>query len=191
MLLFDLLTLSPAAYRHACEGRGAPILIGGLVALTGLAYGFATSVAQRALLTELQGVPLDRIPDAVLVAGNAIAGIMIAVVVHLATTFVAWLMTRGVGGAANLVTLYRAGAYLLPFLALACPLGALVSVGGAAAVTEVGYGVAALGVGAVGVVVYLVGLGRVLVFTQATPPGRAALATVLFAGFCGTVVMIA
>jgi hypothetical protein len=192
MPLIDLFLLRPEAFRHACENQRAPLWISAFLFLVGIVYGVLVALIQRALGGELQGVPTATIPLWVLALGNSLMGVLIAVLVHLGVTLVAWLMAKAVGGPGYLTLLYRTSGYLLPLTLPALPALAFNT-----AWTTIQNPTATampwpyLLLAGVGVALFLAGLYQALRVTQDLTPSRTAFAVALFAAFTASIMSIA
>jgi uncharacterized membrane protein (DUF485 family) len=192
MPLIDLFLLRPEAFRHACESQRAPLWISAFLFLVGIVYGVLVAFLQRTLGGELQGVPTAAIPLWILALGNILMGVIIAVLVHLGITLVAWLMAKAVGGPGYLVLLYRVTGYLLPLTLPALPALAFNT-----ASTTIQNPVATtmpwlyLPLAAFGVALFLAGLYQALRVTQDLTPTRTAVAVALFAAFTASILSLA
>ncbi len=192
MPILDLFLLRPEAFRHACENQRAPLWISAFLFLVGIVYGTLVALLQRALGGELQGVPTAAIPLWVLALGNILMGIIIAVLVHLGITLVAWLMAKAVGGPGYLVLLYRVTGYLLPLSLPALPALAF----NTASTTiqnpvTMAMPLLYLPLAGFGAALFLAGLYQALRVTQDLKPSRAALAVALFAVFTASILSLA
>lgn len=190
VLLVDLFLLRPSPYRHACDNPRSPVWATGSLIGTGAVYGVLVALFQRALGGDIQGVPLDRISDTVLIGGNLLAGILIVLVFHGGVTLVVWLMARAVGGPGQLGVLYRATAYLMP---LTLPLLPKMALGSAAQEGEIP-GLPMMGIYTTlawaGVLMVLSGLYQLLRITQNLGAKRSAAAVFLIALFCYAILLL-
>ncbi len=190
MLILELFRLSPTPYVHACESPRAPWVVSAFVILTGILYGVLTALFQRQIGGEMSGFPVAEIPLPVLIVGNVGGGLLVTVVAHVGITIIAWLMAKAIGGPGLLIGIYRATAYLLPFLWLTVPYvawtAAVGSVSGQATAPGLGLHAAAL----LGIALFLYGLFQIYLLTQGRGPQRAALGALLFALFTGSVLYI-
>lgn len=193
MPLLDIFLLRPEAFRHACENPRAPLWISAFLFLVGIAYGVLVALLQRALGGELQGVPVATIPLWILALGNSLMGVIIAILVHLGVTLVAWLMAKAVGGPGYLVLLYRVTGYLLPLTLPALPALAFhtasTTVQNPAVIMAMPW--LYLPLAAAGVALFLAGLYQALRVTQDLTPSRTAFAVALFAAFTASIMSIA
>lgn len=192
MPLIDLFLFRPEAFRHACENQRAPLWISAFLFLVGIVYGTLVALLQRALGGELQGVPTATIPLWILALGNILMGIIIAVLVHLGITLVAWLMAKAVGGPGYLVLLYRVTGYLLPLSLPALPALAF----NTASTTiqnpvTMAMPLLYLPLAGFGAALFLAGLYQALRVTQGLKPSRATLAVALFAAFAASILSLA
>lgn len=197
MRVSDLLFPGERTFRHALESPRAGLWIALLLIGVGGLYGIWVAAFQLALGTDLQGIPVARIPTWLLFAGNALAGMMIATIGHLGIALITWLMVRAVGAPCPLLVLYRTTAYLLPAAVLAAPWLALT--GGAVVVGDAGDGAAgamprlwiyAL-LAATGGGFFLAGLFSLLRLVPGLSPFRAAFATALVVAFSAAILLIA
>ena len=192
MPLIDLFLFRPEAFRHACENQRAPLWISAFLFLVGIVYGTLVALLQRALGGELQGVPTATIPLWILALGNILMGIIIAVLVHLGITLVAWLMAKAVGGPGYLVLLYRVTGYLLPLSLPALPALAF----NTASTTiqnpvTMAMPLLYLPLAGFGAALFLAGLYQALRVTQGLKPSRATLAVALFAALAASILSLA
>jgi len=190
MLIRDLFLLRPTPYFHACENRRAPLWVSGFLILTGVLYGSLVALFQRAVGGEMQGIPVDDIPDTILFGGNIASGMMIVFISHLGVTLVAWLMARGVGGPGGLVGLYRTTAYLLPLFLPALPKVALTTATMGRDLPPIPFGTTYTIMAVAAVVMVLAGHFQAIRVTQDVSPGRAAASVGLFALFISSLVLI-
>ena len=192
MPLIDLFLLRPEAFRHACENQRAPLWISAFLFLVGIVYGVLVAFLQRTLGGELQGVPTAAIPLWVLALGNILIGVIIAVLVHLGITLVAWLMAKAVGGPGYLTLLYRTSGYLLP---LTLPTLPALAFNTASTTIQTPNATTMpwlyLPLAAFGVALFLAGLYQALRVTQDLTPARTAVAVALFAAFTASIASIA
>jgi hypothetical protein len=193
MPLIDLFLLRPEAFRHACENQRAPLWISAFLFLVGIVYGVLVALIQRALGGELQGVPTADFPLRTLALGNILPGVIIAILVHLGVTLVAWLMAKAVGGPGYLVLLYRVTGYLLPLTLPALPALAFHT-----ASTNIQNPAVAMAMpwpylllAGCGAVLFVAGLYQALRVTQDLSPSRTAFAVALFAAFAASIMSIA
>ncbi len=192
MPLLDLLLLRPQAFYHACEQRRAPMWISAFLLLFGVVYGSWVGLLQYSLGGELQGITIASIPLWVLVVGNIIIGILIAILVHLGVTLVAWLMAKAVGGPGYMGALYRTSGYLLPLTLSALPALAFnTAVTTIESVVPPTLPLLYLLLAIVGVAWFLGGLYQSLRVTQELTPRRTLFAVLLFAAFTASIMRIA
>lgn len=190
MPLIELLLLRPTAYRHACENRRAPFWISAFLFLIGMVYGVLVALLQRALGGAIGGVPVADIPVSVLILGNILPGILIAIMVHIGVMLVSWLMAKAAGGPGELGLLYRATGYLLPLLLPLLPAVAFHTASATMGVSPAWpmvYSVLAV----LGAALFLAGLFQVFRVTQNFQPARAAFAVALFAAFTASILSLA
>ncbi len=190
MLIRDLFLLRPTPYFHACENPRAALWVSGFLIITGVFYGSLVALFQRALGGDLQGIPVDEIPDAILFAGNIVSGLLIVLISHLGVTLVAWLMAKGVGGPGGLVGLYRTTAYLLPLFFPALPKVALTTVTLDRELPPIPFNSTYTIMAGAAVVMVLVGHYQAIRVTQDVSPGRAAASVGLFALFIGSLLLL-
>jgi hypothetical protein len=190
--LLDLFLLRPQAYAHACRNQRAPWWISAFLILVGVIYGLLVAMLQRAIGGELQGVSIAEIPFWVLALGNVMAGVLIAIMVHIGAMLVAWLMARALGGPGGLGPLYRVTGYLFPLSLPALPAVAFTVAATTVTPPATGampwlYQLLAM----VGIALLATGLYQALRLTQGFTAIRAVLATVLFAAFSASVLVLA
>lgn len=190
MLIRDLFLLRPTPYFHACENRRASFWVSGFLLLTGVLYGSLVALFQRAIGGEIQGIPVEQIPNWVLFGANIVAGLIIVFISHLGVTLVAWLMARGVGGPGGMLGLYRTTAYLLPLFLPALPKIALTTVTIGRDLPPIPYETTYTVMAIAGVAMALVGHYQAIRVTQDVSPGRAAASVGLFTLFIGSLVLI-
>jgi hypothetical protein len=190
MLIRDLFLLRPEPYVHACENPRAAFWVSGFLVVTGVLYGSLVALFQRALGGELQGIPIDQIPDAILFGGNIASGMFIVLITHLGATLVAWLMAKGVGGPGGLVGLYRTTAYLLPLFMPALPKVALGTVMLGRDLPAVPYDMTYTIMAGAAVVMVLTGHYQAIRVTQDVSPARAAASAGLCALFIGSLLLL-
>jgi hypothetical protein len=192
MLLIDLFLLRTWPYRHACESPRAGLYIGGFLIATGCLYGLLVAQFQRLLAATPAGAWAAQIPDAILYGGNVLSGVLIAVVVHLGITLVAWLMAKAIGGPGLLIVFYRTTAYLLALGWPALPRLAASAAGAGRdpdappLPLEASY----LPLAILGLALFLAGLFQVYVLTQEKRTARAALAVGLFVLFAYAAIVV-
>jgi len=192
MPLLDLLLLRPQAFLHACEQRRAPMWISAFLLLFGGVYGTWVGLLQYSLGGELQGIPIASIPLWVLVVGNVLMGILIAILVHLGVTLIAWLMAKAVGGPGYMGSLYRTSGYLLPLTLPALPALAFnTAVTTVDSVVPPSLPLLYLILAIVGVAWFLGGLYQSLRVTQGLTSPRTLFAVLLFAAFTASIMSIA
>lgn len=190
MLIRDLFLLRPTPYVHACESPRATLWVSGFLILTGVLYGSLVALFQRATGGDIQGVPLDQIPNSILYGGNIVSGLLIVLISHLGVTLVAWLMARGVGGPGGLIGLYRTTAYLLPLFYPALPKVALTTVTLGRDLPPIPYDTTYTVMAGVSVLMVLAGHFQAIRVTQDVTPGRAAASVALFALFIGSLLLL-
>jgi hypothetical protein len=190
MLILDLYLLRSWPYRHACESPTAGYWIAGFIIATGTLYGLLVAILQRAIGGELQGIPVDQIPDLVLFGGNVLAGILITIMVHMGVVLVAWLGARGAGGPGWFGLLYRSTAYLLPLLLGALPHAALIAAIAGRDVSPPPIQPLTLPLAVISVAMFLFGLYQIMRMTQGFAEGRAAGAVGIFTVFCVALFLI-
>lgn len=190
MLIRDLYLLRPTPYFHACENPRAPLWVSGFLIATGILYGSLVALFQRAIGGDLQGIPVEQIPDAILYGGNIASGLLIVLISHLGVTLVAWLMARGVGGPGGLLGLYRTTAYLLPLFFPALPKVALTTVTIGRDLPPIPYDTTYTLMAGVAVVMVLFGHFQAIRVTQDVSSGRAAASVGLFALFLGSLLLL-
>lgn len=190
MLLSELMLLRPSAFRHACGSSVSPVWATGFLLVTGLVFGFLIAFFQRALGLPIQGVPVESIPDRILLLGNLVSGILVVLVFHGGVTLVVWLMAKAVGGPGNLGELYRATSYLFPLSFPALPRLALDSAAAGVDVSSVPmvgtYNVLAV----IGVSWVFAGLYQLVRVTQHASVQRSVIAVLFFALFCYSILLI-
>ncbi len=184
MLILDLYRLRAWPYRHACESPTAGYWITGFILATGGIYGLLVAIFQRMIGGELQGFPVDRIPAFILFGGNALAGLVITIMVHMGVVLVTWLAARGVGGPGWFGLLYRATAYLLPLLWGALPQAALFAALAGRDVSPPAFQPLILPLTVISMAMFLFGLFQIMRLTQDISIERAAGAVGIFVVFC-------
>lgn len=158
---------------------------------TGAIYGLLLALFQRMLGGEIQGIPVDRFPNAILFAGNLVAGVLVILVFHGGVTLTVWLMARAVGGPGRLANLYRATSYLAPLGIPALPQLALGSTAAGKDVSVLPLQGAYSFLALAGVILVLAGLYQLVQVTQGTSPARSATAVLLVALFSYSVLLLA
>ena len=178
---------APRAGTHRLLRRpSAPYWAAGVLLATGALYGVVLSAVQVAVGAAIRGIPVDRIPGGVLVLGNVLGGVAVAMVVHGGGTLVVWLMCRAAGGPGGLGLLYRATAFLLPWGLPALPaLAFRTATRGAAPVPPL-----LLAGGVAGAVLVTLALYHLIRATQSLSPLRAAAATFLTFLFSGSIALL-
>ena len=195
MLLIELLLLRPTAFRDACENQRAPLWVSAFLFLVGVVYGLWVAVLQHSLGRfggELQGLPVASIPLWILAVGNIFIGILVAILIHLGVTLVAWLMAKAVGGPGYMGFLYRTSGYLLPLTLPALPALAFNTAVTTVEVTPTpSIPLLYLLLAVIGVGWFLGGLYQSLRVTQELNPRRTLFAVLLFAAFSASIMSIA
>ena len=190
-VLVDLFLLRHTPYRHACESARAPVWLTGFIVAVGCAFGTLVAVFQRLTDAELEGIPVADIPDWVLLVGNIVPGMVIAVAVHAGIAIVAWLMVKGVSGRGHLVALYRATGYLLPLGLPALPL--ITSQTVLDATVDAGpvlpYMAAYAPLAGLGLCLFVIGLFQAIRVVEGLSIWRAACAVALFALFSFSILL--
>ncbi|MBN2706421.1 MAG: hypothetical protein JXR89_08280, partial [Deltaproteobacteria bacterium] len=120
-LLIDLFLLRESPYRYASDNPRSPLWMPFLLIGTGVVYGTLVALFQKILGGNLQGIAVQDISTSILLGGNILSGIFVALIFHGGVTMIVWLMARGVGGAGRLAVLYRSTAFILPLAAPAFP----------------------------------------------------------------------
>ncbi len=121
MLFTDLFLLRDTPYRFASENSRSPMWMPFMLISMGSLYGILLAFFQKTVGGQIHGYALEQISNTILVGGNIVAGVLIALFVHGGTTLLVWLMARGVGGPGYLALLYRTSAFLLPLIFPALP----------------------------------------------------------------------
>lgn len=184
MLIIDLYLLRASPYRHACHNPAARYWITGFLIGIGTIYGLFVAVFQRGLGGELQGIPVESIPPAILYGGNVLTGVMVAVMVHIGLTLVAWLGAKGAGGPGGLGNLYKSTAYLLALGVPALPQIALTTANAGWSIPVPALQTFTVPLALLGVALFLFGLYQVMMLTQGIGPRRAGLAVLICVVFC-------
>ncbi|HDS15058.1 MAG TPA: hypothetical protein ENN66_00195 [Proteobacteria bacterium] len=179
-LLIDLFLLRETPYRYAAENPRSPLWMPFLLIGTGAVYGILVAIFQRILGGNLQGFAVQDISNPILMGGNILSGIFVALIFHGGVTMVIWLMARGVGGAGRLAVLYRSTAFILPLAVPAFPYMAAHSVPAesqASLILPLGWSYPLLA--AIALVMVIVGLFRLFRVTQKLSTFRCGFAVFL------------
>ncbi|MCD6535037.1 MAG: hypothetical protein J7L25_13330 [Deltaproteobacteria bacterium] len=191
MLFTDLFLLRDTPYRFAAENSRSPMWMPFMLISMGSLYGILLAFFQKTVGGQIHGYALEQISNTILVGGNIVAGVLIALFFHGGTTLLVWLMARGVGGPGKLALLYRASAFLLPLTFPALPYLAAKSVlpeGDLNQVLPYSWLYAPLAV--YSLISLTVGLFQMFRVTQQVTPLRCAMAVFLLFFFSVGVLMI-
>ena len=191
MLFTDLFLLRDTPYRFAAENSRSPMWMPFMLISMGSLYGILLAFFQKTVGGQIHGYALEQISNTILVGGNIVAGVLIALFFHGGTTLLLWLMARGVGGPGQLALLYRASAFLLPLTFPALPYLAAKSVlpeGDLNQVLPYSWLYAPLAV--YSLISLTVGLFQMFRVTQQVTPLRCAMAVFLLFFFSVGVLMI-
>ncbi|MEA3334182.1 MAG: hypothetical protein U9Q58_11400 [Pseudomonadota bacterium] len=191
MLLTDLFLLRDTPYRFAGESSRSPMWMPFMLISMGSLYGLLVAFFQKTVGGEIHGYAVEQISNTILVGGNIVAGVLIALFFHGGTTLLVWLMARGVGGQGYLALLYRTSAFLLPLTFPALPYLAAKSVlpeGDPGSILPYSRLYAPLAV--YSLVSLTVGLFQMFRVTQKVSPLRCAIAVFLLLFFSVGVLMI-
>ncbi len=121
MIFTDLFLLRDTPYRFAGESSRSPMWMPFMLISMGSLYGILVAFFQKTAGGEIHGYAVEEISNTILIGGNIVAGVLIALFFHGGTTLLVWLMARGVGGPGLLALLYRTSAFLLPLTFPALP----------------------------------------------------------------------
>ncbi len=121
MIFTDLFLFRDTPYRFAGENSRSPMWMPFMLISMGSLYGILVAFFQKTAGGEIHGYALEQISNTILIGGNIVAGVLIALFFHGGTTLLLWLMARGVGGPGLLALLYRTSAFLLPLTFPALP----------------------------------------------------------------------
>lgn len=121
MIILDLFLLRDTPYRYAADNPKSPIWMPFLLLSAGILYGCLVAIFQRQAGMLIHGVDAREISSLILMGGNVLSGIFVALVFHGGVTLIVWLMAKGVGGPGNLGVLYRCTAFILPLAYPAFP----------------------------------------------------------------------
>ena len=191
MLLADLFLLRDTPYRFAGENSRSPMWMPFMLISMGSLYGILVAFFQKTAGGAIHGYAVEEISNTILVGGNIVAGVLIALFFHGGTTLLVWLMARGVGGPGLLALLYRTSAFLLPLTFPALPYLAAKSVlpeGDTESILPYSWIYAPLAV--YSLISLTVGLFHMFRVTQQVTPLRCAMAVFLLLFFSVGVLMI-